>query len=91
MANVSIGPTLDRSVLGIMVDFGKAIPFHLEPGRWSEDTLPMVAAEGQTLGNLGGTTDNDLDSYASVTEHGNQRVDTKSIDLPAHQIADSWL
>lgn len=42
MTAVSIGPTVDRSVLGIMVDFGKAIPFHLELGRWSEDTLPMV-------------------------------------------------
>ena len=42
MKPVVIGPTADRSVLGIMVDFAKAVPYHLEPGRWNEDTLALV-------------------------------------------------
>ena len=32
MASVAVGPTVDRSVLGIMVDFAKAVPYHLAPG-----------------------------------------------------------
>ena len=39
---VAIGPTLDRSVLGIMVDFAKAVPYYLEPGQWGETTLRFV-------------------------------------------------
>jgi uncharacterized protein DUF6933 len=42
MKPVVINPTIDRSVLGIMVDFAKAVPFHLEPGQWSEAWLPRV-------------------------------------------------
>lgn len=42
MDSVVIGPTVDRSVLGIMVDFAKAVPYHLEPGRWSEASLRIV-------------------------------------------------
>jgi hypothetical protein len=42
MASVVIGPTIDRSVLGIMVDFAKAVPHYLEPGQWSEATLRSV-------------------------------------------------
>jgi len=42
MRPVVIGPTVDRSVLGIMVDFAKAVPHQLEPGRWNEDTLLLV-------------------------------------------------
>ena len=42
MAEVVVGPTVDRSVVGIMVDFAKGIPSYLEPGQWDEDTLPMV-------------------------------------------------
>ena len=42
MASVAVGPTVDRSVLGIMVDFAKAIPYHLEPGQWGETTLRIV-------------------------------------------------
>ena len=34
--------TTDRSVLGIMVDFAKAVSFYLEPGRWTEASLPSV-------------------------------------------------
>ena len=42
MASVAVGPTVDRSVLGIMVDFAKAAPYHLEPGQWGETTLRIV-------------------------------------------------
>jgi len=42
MARVVTGPTVDRSVLGIMVDFANAVPYHLEPGRWDEATLLSV-------------------------------------------------
>ena len=42
MASVAVGPTVDRSVLGIMVDFAKAVPYHLEPGQWGETTLWIV-------------------------------------------------
>ena len=42
MASVAVGPTVDRSVLGIMVDFAKAVPYHLEPGQWGETTLRIV-------------------------------------------------
>ena len=44
MAPVIVGPTADRSVLGIMVDFGKVVPLCLEPGSWNESTLPFVEA-----------------------------------------------
>jgi hypothetical protein len=42
MRPVAVGPTLDRSVLGIMVDFARAVPYHLEPGRWDDETLRDV-------------------------------------------------
>ena len=42
MASVAVGPTVDRSVLGIMVDFAKAVPYHLEPGQWGETTLRIL-------------------------------------------------
>jgi hypothetical protein len=42
MASVQIAKTTDRSVVGIMVDFAKSIPFHLEVGGWDETTLPFV-------------------------------------------------
>ncbi len=42
MGQVAIGPTLDRSVLGIMVDFAKAVPYYLEAGAWNEGTLQLV-------------------------------------------------
>jgi hypothetical protein len=42
MTPVAIGPTVDRSVLGVMVDFAKSVPHHLEPGQWSESTLRVV-------------------------------------------------
>jgi hypothetical protein len=42
MCPVAIGPTVDRSVLGIMVDFAKAVPYYLEPGAWHEGTLQLV-------------------------------------------------
>ena len=42
MGTVVIGQTVDRSVLGIMGDFAKGIPYYLEPGRWDEATLRTV-------------------------------------------------
>jgi hypothetical protein len=42
MGTVVICQTIDRSVLGIMVDFAKGIPYYLEPGRWDEITLRTV-------------------------------------------------
>lgn len=42
MDTVVIGPTVDRSVVGIMVDFAKAVPYHLEAGQWDEATLRIV-------------------------------------------------
>jgi hypothetical protein len=42
MGSVSIGPTVDRSVLGIMVDFARAIPFCLESGQWDDRSLRVV-------------------------------------------------
>lgn len=44
MTPVVVARTEDRSVLGIMVDFAKAVPFYLEPGGWDESTLPFVEA-----------------------------------------------
>lgn len=45
----------------------------------------------QSSGNLSGTTDNNSYLHASVAKHGNQGVDTESIDLPAHKVADARL
>ena len=45
MRPVSVGPTADRSVVGIMVDFAKGVPFHLDPGAWDDTTLPFVEAQ----------------------------------------------
>lgn len=44
MRDVVLAPTVDRSVVGIMVDFAKALPFYLEPGPWDESTLTIVEA-----------------------------------------------
>jgi len=43
MTPVVVAPTADRSVVGIMVDFAKAVPFYLK-GNWDESTLPLVEA-----------------------------------------------
>ncbi len=42
MAPGAIGPTIDRSVLGIMVDYAKSVPYHLEAGHWNEGDLRLV-------------------------------------------------
>src|SRR5262245_8299601 len=42
MMPVEIGPTLDRSVLGIMVDFAKSVPYYLEAGYWNDSTLELI-------------------------------------------------
>ncbi|MDB4908051.1 MAG: hypothetical protein JWO05_2835 [Gemmatimonadetes bacterium] len=44
MSQVLVAPTKDRSVVGIMVDFAKVLPFHLEIGGWDDSTLPFVEA-----------------------------------------------
>jgi hypothetical protein len=45
MSSVAIAPTADRSVIGIMIEIGKVLPFHLEIGGWDETTLPFVEAQ----------------------------------------------
>jgi hypothetical protein len=42
MVSVAVGATSDRSVVGTMVDFAKAVPYHLDPGHWNEATLELV-------------------------------------------------
>ena len=42
MRDVVVAPTVDRSVVGIMVDFAKAVSWYLEPGQWTDATLPLV-------------------------------------------------
>ena len=41
---VIVAPTNNRSVVGIMVDFAKGVPFHLDPGAWDDTSLPFVEA-----------------------------------------------
>ncbi len=45
MSPVGVAKTADRSVVGILVDFGMMIPYHLERGAWDETTLPFVEAK----------------------------------------------
>src|SRR6266487_5031730 len=54
--------------------------------RWS-----LLGSLDQTLGNFRRTTNNDLNSHAGITEHGDQRVNTESVDLPPDEVADSGL
>jgi hypothetical protein len=42
MSPVVVAPTRDRSILGVMNDSIYRLPYHLERGRWNEDTLPLV-------------------------------------------------
>lgn len=42
MTPVQTAPTTDRSVLGIMVDFAKAIPYYVEVRGWDDQALGMV-------------------------------------------------
>jgi len=42
MATVMIEPTLDRSVVGIMVEFARALPYHPAVGQFDEATLSSV-------------------------------------------------
>lgn len=39
---VHIAATVDRSVLGIMVDFAKGVPYYLEAGPWDATALGVV-------------------------------------------------
>jgi hypothetical protein len=47
MDPVEVGKTVDRSVVGIMVDFAKMIPYILPPGAWEEGWLPLVEEQLQ--------------------------------------------
>jgi len=42
MTPVVIGRTLDRSVLGIMVDFAKAVPYYIDREQWDDEFLWLV-------------------------------------------------
>ena len=42
MHPIAVERTVDRSVLGIMVDFAKAIPYYLEAGCWAGEALAVV-------------------------------------------------
>jgi hypothetical protein len=42
MTPVVTAPTTDRSVLGIMVDFAKGIPYYIDANRWDDAALPFV-------------------------------------------------
>ena len=42
MDRVAVGPTADRSVLGIMVDFAKTVRYHMDPGQSGDPALRYV-------------------------------------------------
>ena len=42
MSQIEIGPTVNRSVLGIMTDFAKSVSYHLSGGNFDETTLLVV-------------------------------------------------
>lgn len=44
MTPVTVAPTVNRSVVGIMVDFAKAIPSYLPERAWDATALPYVEA-----------------------------------------------
>ncbi len=44
MVPVVVAATANRSIVGIMVDFAKSVPFHLTPGSWNDTDLPHVEA-----------------------------------------------
>ena len=39
MHEVHVGRTINRSVVGVMVDFARALPFHLPVNGWDSTTL----------------------------------------------------
>jgi hypothetical protein len=42
MAPVEVAPSADRSVVGIMVDFAKSVPYYLKDGYCSDSTLRYI-------------------------------------------------
>ena len=49
MKSVEVAPTINRSVVGQLVDFAKAIPYYLPEGDWSEIDLRTIEARlGET-------------------------------------------
>ncbi len=47
MDPVKVGKTADRSVVGIMVDFAKMVPYIFPPGGWDETWLPLAEEQLQ--------------------------------------------
>jgi hypothetical protein len=45
MSPVRIAKTVDRSVVGILVDFASMIPYYLDQDAWDETTLPFIEAK----------------------------------------------
>ena len=44
MEPVVVAKTTDRSIVGIMVDYAKMIPYYLPAGGWNASNLPVVEA-----------------------------------------------
>lgn len=44
MSPVVVDVTIDRSVVGIMIDFAKSVLYHLKRGAWDQSTLAFVEA-----------------------------------------------
>lgn len=42
MSPVVVAKTADRATVGVMVDFAKMVPYHLEAGAWDETALPFI-------------------------------------------------
>jgi hypothetical protein len=42
MSPVLLAPTVDRSIVGFMVEFAFVVPYHLGRDSWDETTLPLV-------------------------------------------------
>jgi hypothetical protein len=41
MSPIKVGATIDRSVVGILVDFAKGLPYYLEAERWNDRSLAV--------------------------------------------------
>ena len=42
MAVIEVAPTINRSVVGQLVDFAKAVPYYLPEGDWAETHLRLI-------------------------------------------------
>jgi hypothetical protein len=50
MGHVFVGPTANRSVVGTMVDFAKAVPWYLEDDNWTQDATGALRGVESKLG-----------------------------------------